>query len=72
MYSCDDNSKAFCFLHVALVLKIYFIFYNMITSMKIFKNKYPACGSTMKEAFKVCQKAGINVLFGLTLADAKE
>ncbi|WP_269208082.1 hypothetical protein [Campylobacter ureolyticus] len=40
--------------------------------MKIFKNKYPACGSTMKEAFKVCQKAGINVLFGLTLADAKE
>ena len=29
-------------------------------------------GSTMKEAFKVCQKAGINVLFVLTLADAKE
>lgn len=29
-------------------------------------------GSTMKEAFKVCQKAGINALFGLTLADAKE
>ncbi|WP_257876463.1 hypothetical protein [Campylobacter ureolyticus] len=53
-------------------MKIYFIFYNMITSMKIFKNKYPACGSTMKEAFKVCQKADINVLFGLTLADAKE
>lgn len=28
-------------------------------------------GLTMKEAFDVCQKAGISVLFGLTLADAK-
>lgn len=29
-------------------------------------------GTTMEEAFKVCQKAGVRVLFGLVLADVRD